>query len=74
MGVRKLPGIVIMKYEYEIKNDSVTEFEDELYNGNWSFNTLKRNNNDFIMTDYEVISSFNRTREWVLENCVEMLL
>jgi hypothetical protein len=63
-----------MKYEYEIKDDSITEFENELYNGNWSFNVLRRNNNDFIMTDHEVITSFNRTRKWVLEHHVELLL
>ena len=55
--------------------DSVTEFEDDLYNGNWSFYSLKGNSNDFLITNHmEVVNSFNRTKEWILKNHMEMLL
>jgi hypothetical protein len=75
MGVRKSPRIVIMNYSYRIEIGSVTEFEDDLYNGNWSFSYLIGNNNDFLMTNHmEVVNSFNRTKKWILENHVELLL
>ncbi len=55
--------------------DSVTEFEDDLYNGNWSFQSLRGHSNDFLITNHmEIIHSFNRTKEWMLKNHMEMLL
>lgn len=75
MGVRKSSRVVIMKYSYRIEISSVTEFEDDLYNGNWSFSSLRGHSNDFLMTNHmEVVNSFNRTKKWMLENHMEMLL
>jgi len=75
MGVRKSSRIVTMKHEYQIKNDSVTEFENDLYNGNWSFFFLRKHSDDFLVTNrVEVVDSFMRTKKWVLENHMEMLL
>ena len=75
MGVRKSPRIVTMNYSYRMEIDSVTEFEDDLYNGNWSFQSLRVHSNDFLITNHmEVIHSFNRTKKWMLENYMEMLL
>jgi hypothetical protein len=75
MGVRKSSRIVTMNYSYRMEMDSVTEFEDDLYNENWSFSSLRGNNNDFLMTNHmEIVNSFNRTKEWMLKNHREMLL
>jgi hypothetical protein len=67
-----------MKRIYEIKNDSVTEFENNRYNGNWSFEILKKDTTPSLfsfMGDAEhVISSFRRTKQWIIENHPELLL
>ena len=70
-----------MNYDYKIKiNYSVTEFEDGLHNENWSFRALSRdfsqfeNNYDSNYDDIEIINSFTRTRNWVIENHIEILL
>lgn len=68
-------------YDYEIEiNYSVTEFENELYNGNWNFRTLRRdfsqfeNNYDSNYHDIEIMNCFARTRNWVIENHIKILL
>lgn len=67
-----------MNYTYEIENDGVTEIgvtEIGVLNLNWSIKSLR---NDFTQfhpnPELTVSDSFNRTREWVLENHPELLI
>ena len=64
-----------MNYDYKIEINSVTEFKDGFYNGNWSFITLSR---DFCQFENhyggEIMNCFKRTRNWVIENHLELLL
>jgi len=63
-----------MKRRYEIKNNSVTEFENEIYNGNWSFQILKKDTPPSLFSFMGVSDSFQRAKEWLLENHPELLL
>ena len=63
-----------MKRRYEIKNDSVTEFENEIYNGNWSFQILKKDTMPTLFSFMGVADSFDRAKKWLLENHPEMFL
>ena len=63
-----------MKYEYKIKDGSVTEFENKIYNANWSFEFLKKDTAPSILSFMGVADSFHRTKEWVLKNHPELLL
>ncbi len=63
-----------MKRRYEIKNDSVTEFENNRYNGNWSFQILKEDTPPSLFSFMGVADSFHRTKEWVSHNYPELLL
>ena len=63
-----------MNYRYKIKNDSVTEFENKIYNGNWSFEFLKKNTAPSLFSFMGVADSFHRTKEWLLQNHPELLL
>jgi len=65
-----------MNYRYEIKNDSVIEFENNYYNGNWSFQVLKKDTPPSIFSFMGVANSdsFHRIREWALQNHPELFL
>jgi hypothetical protein len=63
-----------MKRTYEIKNDSVTEFENEIYNGNWSFQILKKDTVPTLFSFMGVADSFHRAKEWLLQNHPELFL
>jgi len=63
-----------MNYTYEIINDSITEIgvtEIGVLNLNWSIKSLR---NFHPNPELTVSDSFNRTREWVLENHPELLI
>ncbi len=60
-----------MNYEYEIKKNHITEFENDLMSGKWGLEFLKKND---AFTPIGRLQSFLRTREWCLENHPELLL
>jgi len=67
-----------MNYTYEIEDDDIIEIgvtEIGVLNLNWSIKSLR---NDFTQfrpnPELTVNDSFNRTREWVLENHPELLI
>ncbi len=75
MATTKSSGINIMNYKYKIKNNSVTEFKNKIYNGNWSFEFLKKNTVPSLFLFMGVApDSFYRTKEWILHNHPEFLL
>jgi hypothetical protein len=74
MGFRQSYGVIAMKRRYEIKNDSVIEFENNHYNGNWSFQVLKKDTPPSIFSFMGVGDSFHRIREWALQNHPELFL
>jgi hypothetical protein len=61
-----------MKYEYEIKKNHITEFENDLMSGKWGLEFLKKNDAFFLIDGR--LQCFLRTREWCLENHPELLL
>jgi len=63
-----------MNYRYEIKNDSVAEFKNNHYNGNWSFQVLKKDMPPSLFSFMGVDDSFHRIREWALQNYPELFL
>jgi hypothetical protein len=74
MVITKSSGIIVMNYKYKIKNNSVTEFENNHYNGNWSFEFLKKNTAPSLSEFMGVADSFYRAKEWVSHNHPEFLL
>jgi hypothetical protein len=66
--------ITTMKYKYKIEKNSITEFENDLMGGNWNFEFLKKNNTCWHISEYEIQQCFLRTKEWCLENHIELLL
>ncbi len=63
-----------MKYEYKIKDESVTEFENKIYNGNWSFEFFKKDTAPSLFSFMGVADSFQRTKEWILKNHPELMI
>ena len=65
-----------MNYRYQIMTFSIKETEIECDKNYffWDYKLLS-NSDKFILRDAEhVISSFRRTKEWVIENHPELLL
>jgi hypothetical protein len=69
-------GVNDMNYRYEIENDSnsVTEFKNKIYNGNWSFEFLKKDTAPSLFSFMGVADSFQRTKEWILKNHPELMI
>jgi hypothetical protein len=67
-----------MKYEYKIKDGSVTEFENKIYNGNWSFEFLKKDTAPSLLSFMGVadssLNSLKRIRNWAIQNHPELFL
>ena len=74
MGIRKSSGIINMKYKYKIKDESVTEFENGIYNGTWSFEVLKKDTPPSIFSFMGIDDSFDRTKKWLLQNYPEFFI
>ena len=74
MGIRKSSGIINMKYKYKIKDESVTEFENGIYNGNWSFEFLKKDTAPSLFSFMGVADSFDRNKKWQLQNYPEFFI
>lgn len=78
MDIRKPSRTVTMKYTYEIKDSiyspngmEITEYLDDEFHDIWYLVVLKNSHqNDFPAS----FDSFERTRNWVLQNYPELLL
>ena len=77
-GLKKSLRFDAMNYSYEIEDKSlgfliVREIVNHGNSRTFSFNQLK-NDEKFLISNYEYVQSFKRAKIWVLQNHPELLL
>jgi hypothetical protein len=70
-----------MNYTYELKNNTVTEYDDVTHESieNWHIDSLRTKNFKNIETDSNlklkhIGASYLKTRQWALKNYPELML
>ena len=64
--------IIFMNYNYILQDNYVVEREiGKIYHFTWTFTILKANS---LYVETELMSSFQRTKNWILKNYPELLL
>lgn len=70
MVISKLSRVDVMNYNYIITKNSIREINmNDNKQTSWLLSTIKNN-----LKENTINSSFNRSRQWILENYPELIL